>query len=75
MPTTTGERQENTGKAAKRAARKGKGRDEPISVNTSKPPRGTQQLASEGDVTPWNWSYLADPQVSSQSPVFTKDAK
>lgn len=75
MPTTAGEKKEETGKAAKRAARKGKGRDEATSVNPSKPLRGTQHVASDEDPIPWNWSYLADPQVSKQAPVFTKDAK
>ncbi|KIM33744.1 hypothetical protein M408DRAFT_18764 [Serendipita vermifera MAFF 305830] len=75
MPATAGEKKEDSGKAAKRAARKGKAKDEAISVNHSNASRGSQQKASEEHANPWKWSHLADPQVSKQPPVFTKDGK
>jgi len=75
MATAKGERKEDTGKAAKRAARKGKGREQEGPINTPGPSKAVPSTAPNDHSTPWNWSYLADPQVSKHPPVFTKDAK
>lgn len=75
MPTTKGERQGNTGKAAKRSARKGKGKEKEASINNSGPSRTLPHTTSKEDPIPWNWSYLAEPQTAKLPPVFTKDAK
>jgi hypothetical protein len=73
MPTTKGERQEDTGKATRRSARKGKGKEKGAGINAAG--LSGKDTTSNDDSIPWNWSYLAEPQVSKLSPVFTKDAK
>ncbi|CCA69810.1 hypothetical protein PIIN_03751 [Serendipita indica DSM 11827] len=75
MRATTGDKTEQSGKAAKRASRKGKAREEPLPRQESKLQGATAAAAAENDVQPWTWATLSNPQNSKQPPVFSKDGR
>ncbi|KAG8822073.1 hypothetical protein FRC19_006752 [Serendipita sp. 401] len=61
--------------AEKRVVRKGKERERTTAENVPALSRATVAPTSKEGIQPWNWSSLADPRVSKQAVVFTKDAK
>jgi hypothetical protein len=75
MRSTKNQKAEGSGKAAKRASLKGKGREEVAPVTPPKGLRKGSAVVLDENIEPWSWSTLADPQVSTQPALFTKDAR
>lgn len=65
-------------KAAKRASRKGKGREvvaPPPKPSLSSIGRKVSAATPINEIEPWKWSSIADPSVPLIPAVFTKDAR
>ncbi|CAG8670829.1 17586_t:CDS:2, partial [Acaulospora colombiana] len=75
MRSTKNQKAQGSGKAVKRASLKGKGREEVAPVSPSKQLRKGSAVVLDESIEPWSWSTLADPQVSTQPALFTKDAR
>lgn len=75
MRVTEGERPHESGKAAKRASRKGKGRGENVQEIPAASSKTAPLAATDDNAHPWSWSFLADSQVSRQAAVFTRDGR